>query len=628
MLKTYILTAKSNNDDCVLVNGAETIELKEKSIIDKIKKNEIKVLNKELQKVGRKNVLVDIPYNGVLSEQILFDIYLGKIISFNNFEDEILFIILNKIKSLFYRTQDLRENRLLFEHCILLLKRYFNYMGETDVKMAFIKKDLGISFKNKGAKTGDVRREEVFQYCKDKFDSYLIHYREPNVPNSDIEKWYNNSTNVLFYRCFLEILKNVYRSKNVDEFNAVYSILSKFFNEIDYTLLGGYLFAAYSNNLMRVINSEISPNNSSFQGFEVEFKRLNDDERAEEAKKCISVTNKALYEYKMKLKDMSDSYESLVKRYDKTVISLLTNLNSNSFNDKNKESENEIPVINQNIDKEKLYSYYLEISTSQTCELISKFNNFISKKIGIKDYTSLLKLFDYSKKISEFVEIPVLNGISTGGKVACEIATEVHKEVKKSRNKYLGPYSKEFIENFQNCNSCEIDILSFLLDVRRAHIIKKENKKRERFFMKPIFWSPTYCKPELKPMAEIYCNDLEDSYNVLRASLSENMANSLVISWLSSYNFFHSCVRSNSAVAMDYNFLYFYIVRELMIKVHLSQNEIQKGIFQDLVVSRLIYRLSQNPFNWNLTNHCNTDIRDMLKDVNEYERGRKVINLV
>ena len=40
-MRTYVMTSKTNNDSCVLVNGAETIELKEKTVIDKIRKNEI-----------------------------------------------------------------------------------------------------------------------------------------------------------------------------------------------------------------------------------------------------------------------------------------------------------------------------------------------------------------------------------------------------------------------------------------------------------------------------------------------------------------------------------------------------------------------------------------------------------
>ena len=136
-MRTYVMTSKTNNDSCVLVNGAETIELKEKTVIDKIRKNEIVLLNKEVQKVGRKNVLVDIPYNGILSEQILFDIYLAEIIKENEYNDEILFIVLSKIKSLYFRSQDLKENKDLFSHCIGILRRYFNYMGRTKVDIKY-----------------------------------------------------------------------------------------------------------------------------------------------------------------------------------------------------------------------------------------------------------------------------------------------------------------------------------------------------------------------------------------------------------------------------------------------------------------------------------------------------------
>ena len=50
------------------------------------------------------------------------------------------------------------------------------------------------------------------------------------------------------------------------------------------------------------------------------------------------------------------------------------------------------------------------------------------------------------------------------------ITNNVKKEVKSSKEKYLGPYSKQFIDEFYKYKQYEIDILSFLLDIRRYYI--------------------------------------------------------------------------------------------------------------------------------------------------------------
>ena len=44
-----------------------------------------------------------------------------------------------------------------------------------------------------------------------------------------------------------------------------------------------------------------------------------------------------------------------------------------------------------------------------------------------------------------------------------------------SKEKYLGPYSKQFIDEFYKYKQYEIDILSFLLDIRRYYIQEQEN---------------------------------------------------------------------------------------------------------------------------------------------------------
>ena len=616
-MRTYVMTLKTNNDSCVLVNGAETIELKEKTVIDKIRKNEIVLINKEVQKVGRKNVLVDIPYNGILSEQILFDIYLAEIIKENEYNDEILFIVLSKIKSLYFRSQDLKENKDLFSHCIGILRRYFNYMGRTKVDIPFIKEDIGIAFKNRNSENGDKRREKVYRFCKDKFDTSLLNFRQVNSSDSDVEKWYRGDSNVLLYRCFLPIIENVYSNKNDDEFNAVYDILKTFFSEINYTFLGGYLFAAYSKALILAINKEIEKNDVN----EFIFNDLSPSDRAIKAKEGISLTNKGLQNYKRNLQNISESYERLVRRYDKSVISLLSNLNSNSFLDRDEkikeENKNFSGIINNsnnNIDRDKLYLSYLDISTATTCELINKFNQFISKNTEVKDCENLLKLFDYSKKIGEVAEVPILNGVGDGGKVACEIVKEVKKEVKSSKEKYLGPYSKQFIDEFYKYKQYEIDILSFLLDIRRYYIQEQENKKKLNIFKKSEDWFPIFCVRELKPMAIIYCYDFNDGRMYLNDGLTSEIKNWLVLSWLSTYYFFNRFVKKNAALSLDWALLYFKTVMDFVELVHVKKDEIKLIYLRKQTFPMLAKRLSEYPFYWKIRNTYNSDVRDMLKE--------------
>ena len=178
----------------------------------------------------------------------------------------------------------------------------------------------------------------------------------------------------------------------------------------------------------------------------------------------------------------------------------------------------------------------------------------------------------------------------------------------------MGPYSKQFIDEFYKYKQYEIDILSFLLDIRRYYIQEQENKKKLNIFKKSEDWFPIFCVRELKPMAIIYCYDFNDGRMYLNDGLTSEIKNWLVLSWLSTYYFFNRFVKKNAALSLDWALLYFKTVMDFVELVHVKKDEIKLIYLRKQTFPMLAKRLSEYPFYWKIRNTYNSDVRDMLKE--------------
>lgn len=615
-MKSYVVANSTNvnTDKYTLVNGAETVELERRTVINKVKNNEITLINKQIKRLGRggREVLVDtdIPYNGITSEQILFDIYLASVIKNNEYDEEILFLTLSKMKSLFTRSVNLNENKELFKHCSDILKRFFNYMGKTKVKLPMIKEDVGICFKDKKG----LKETRVFTECKTIFDSYLSNY---NVPNSEVKKWYDGEKNILLYRCFLTILDDAYNHNNVDDLNAAYSILNKFFKEVDFTFLGGYLYATYTRDLLEAIIIEVRDKNvGSFS-----FPEIRPDERESKVRESIAVTNKELVKYKENLKRISSTYEGLVQGYGKPILDLLANIGDYSFIE-NSDNVNKVDLSNiglsdslssQNVDIEKRYVADLTDSIEKTCDLIKKFKQYIDTNTTIKKYDNLVKFFDYSQKIADATGVNIVNeGLKTT-KVGIEIFNVVRREIKKSQSSCLGPYSASFIDKFETCKKYELEILKYLLDIRGYYCFMEE-KKKLLSFRKSEKWYPVFSNKTLKPMAIMSCEDFNDFGSDMYSATTDEIRYGLEVTWLSSYYFYEVYIRKGSASEINKDYLFLKVIIDMFNKIHCKGKETDLIRLHEHVYPALYKRLVNVPFNWKLSYNPNIIPQDVLKE--------------
>ena len=564
-MNVYIVAEECEDGSCILANGLNSVKLKKRTIIEKMNKGEVVILNKEL--VG-KTKWKDKEYNGPKDEQSLYDFYLGNLLNFDNSSLDILYLLLNKSLELYKRPVGLKKTDDFFEHIIVILDNFFNYMGRVD----FVFKDK--VYKD-SLEMGNIN--QFYLDVEDIVNTHLANYKSSVI----LKEWESNSTNLLAYRNFLQVLTDLYTKKSIsidaNKFNLGLNILRSFFDNISFTFIGGYLYIEYLKALKNAIIDNVE-GYKSVNIIEKDFfsnkpsDKLSNKDRLKLLNHSISILNNQLYKYEGELNKVSKKYDALVKKHQDDLLSLF------AINKDNKVDTE---------DKEKAYKLYLLTSAKKVNTLTEEFVSFIKKHTIKKDLAQISNLLNTSQKFAYSNNLDEIAGVLGKGKATIAVIAFVENERKKISQKCLNPKSIDFLTTFNQMDKVEIDILSYYIDMRRYQMYKIE--KENKIFKPKERWYPIYSTKRLRPLIVMTCLCDENkfywgSYGVKLSKPSQDI---FEVSWLATYYFMSHFAKECSLLWVDYDDLYLKVIFDFIKNIYWKDDkdlcELEYGdVFKEL----------------------------------------------
>lgn len=252
-MESFIFVEKKqrNNKDYYLIsNYSHSLVLDESELKNKLLSGEVSVSNLN---INNNRLIETLNTTKFHNERELFYFHLSDMITVNCNTDMPMKVVVSKLKEINKRKTQFDNDKETVKSCLLLLKRFFEYLDKTDFKF------LGQKY-NDMLVSSNVESIGLSLPTYDKTDKILNKY----IKDGTLSNWYaDRDTTAYCYRDLVNCLNKLYCLSYSDDrqkkISAVLEVLGIYFEKVKPNMCGQYLYGYYmlqiSEGCMKAIKS-------------------------------------------------------------------------------------------------------------------------------------------------------------------------------------------------------------------------------------------------------------------------------------------------------------------------------------------------------------------------------------
>lgn len=515
-MESFIFVEKkqSNNKNYFLIsNYSRSLVLDESTLKNKILAGEFIVNNLNISN----NKLVEIPNTTqFLSEKELFYFYLSDRITVNCNTDIPMKAVVSKLKEINRRKIQFDNDKETVISCLLLFKRFFEYLGKTDFKFLGQKYHDMLVLSN-----ADIIGLKLENYSK--IDKVLNNY----IKDGTLTNWYNNRNSDVYcykdlYTCLDKLYHLSYSEDRKKKISAVLEVLGVYFDEVKPNMCGLYLYGYYMLQISEgCIEAIKSHTNLQIPSIDVVGRK--------DFLKQSAGRHEKQYEYNRKqiLKN-SRHFNKMVKKYGKETRQILDCL---------KETPDITSIDIANLTE--ILKKYTGIIEKKYKEIMNSLINQCNKNNNT-DVLSIIEGLSDLTGCLEISELQPIGAIAGFMKIGFGARDFMKHKLESCLNDNLFSESQELLRIYRGLSIGQQGTLFYVLDKIRLQLVEKQ---------------PLEKRKKLKLYSNIAIVPLIDSmmfrpYIVWRGEnrggyLKKELMN-IEISWLTTYYIMNEKVDSNN----------------------------------------------------------------------------------
>ena len=519
--KTYYLIG--NYQHVLVLNSSE--------LKNKIISQEYRVIGLEVQN----NNLIETMQSSNYIERDLFFFNICDIIVKNCSDYTVMDVIVKKLKEINQRKNQFQNDKEVIKDCLLMLKRFFNYLDKTNYTFLKTKYSDMIHFEDKKVKLHLGYKEidrELNRFIQDGTISNWVQKREKD-PYSFRE----------LFSCLEMLYLTPYSEDRKKKLDVILNIYLEYFKCLKYNYLGAFLYNFY---LFAIANASIQ---SVENQVDLQIPQVNEQDRIEMLNKSAGFSENVYNHNRQMILKNSRKFNKLVKKYKSDVNKLFYSL-------KNLPSIQSSDLINL----QKCLIKYMGIVENKYDEISQKLITICNKNKSI----DVLTLMGGFNTFNEYTNIPILKNVGlavTTVGFGNDVLKYLKGKLELCLNDNLSNESRELLKEFRVISVGLNGVLTYILDSLRLGLIKEEKvEKRKKIKLysdnsiRPLLYSlyiePSVWRNRMRPLHVVLCSyqkNLEISWLTTNFIMCEKVDRRIkevsVKNGTVSWNYFIECLK-------------------------------------------------------------------------------------
>lgn len=452
----YIEKNQLNNKMYYLIgNYHRVLVMNSSELKNKIKSQEYKVIGLEIQN----NKIIETVHSSNYIERDLFYFTLCEKINQDCSDYSIMGLLLEKLKEINRRKNQFQNDKELVKDIIIMIKRFFNYLGKT--KYTF--------FKTKYSEMIFLRYEELENNI-----SYKIIDRELNnfIQDGTISNWKQNRDKDIYSfkelcSCLDTLYLAPYSEDRKNKIEIILNIFIEFFGGVKYNYLGNFLYNFYlfalSDACMYSVENQV----------DLQIPQINEQDRIEMLDKSAGYTENVYNHNRQMIVRNSQKFNQLVHKYQSDIRDLFYSLKN-------------VPSIQSGDLKnlQECLNKYIGVVENKYDEILQRLVAVCNKNRSL----DTLRVIGNFKEFNEYTNIPILKNIGlafTTVGFGRETLNFVKEKLEICLNDNLSDESRQMLEEYISLSNGLKGVLFYVLDSLRLSIIDKykiEKRKKLKLY--------------------------------------------------------------------------------------------------------------------------------------------------
>lgn len=517
-MESFIFMEKKqrfNKDYYLISNYSRSLVFDSSELKNKIMLGEISVSNL----IINNNKLVEVANNTKFqSEKELFYFGLSDVITVNCNTDKPMKLAISKLKEINKRKTQFDNDVDTRKSCVLLLDRYFDYLGKTEFK--FLGKKYNEMLESNALESMELKLNyNVLDKTLDKY-----------IKDGTIKNWSENrKTDVYCYHQLISCLNKLYNLAYSDErqkkISAVLEILGTYFDDVKPNMCGIYLHGYYMLQISEACIKALKSHT------DLQIPRISVPERKEFLKNSAGRHEEQYSFNKKQILNNSRHFNKMTKKYNKETKQIL-----DCFKDMPPMNSSDIADLETLLKK---YTKHIkEEYTAVTKTLVDLCNKHKNTDViqvveGLADFAGYLKF--------DGVEVNPFGATLGVGKAVIGASNILVHKLEECCNDKLSYEAQDLLRIYRDMSEGERATLLYVLDSSRLKLLDRQNKSIDKIKKLKL-----YSNFSIVPLIDSVFYRPKTVWNLNKAEgLLEKDLRDIEISWLTTYYIMYDKVNEN-----------------------------------------------------------------------------------